>query len=180
MEEEKYMRRCIELAKNGLCNVPPNPMVGAVIVCNGRIIGEGYHIRCGEAHAEVNAIRSVKAESLLKHSTIYVSLEPCSHYGKNTSMTFEEAVSLADRIKEQVIGVPVKGRLIESLFIGPTNWNEMHVFMNICLQKGEDEAIDEFIGKSFSVYGRSVTYINPDLPRWDVIVLDDWEKTIYN
>ena len=56
----------------------------------------------------------------------------------------------------------------------------MHVFMNICLQKGEDEAIDEFIGKSFSVYGRSVTYINPDLPRWDVIVLDDWEKTIYN
>lgn len=99
---------------------------------------------------------------------------------KITSMTFEEAVSLVDRIKEQVIGVPVKGRLIESLFIGPTNWNEMHVFMNISLQKGEDEAISEFIGKSFSVYGRSVTYINPDLPRWDVTVLDDWEKTIYN
>ena len=82
MEEEKYMRRCIELAKNGLCNVPPNPTVGAVIVCDGRIIGEGYHVRCGEAHAEVNAIRSVKDESLLKRSTIYVSLEPCSHYGK--------------------------------------------------------------------------------------------------
>lgn len=82
MEEEKYIRRCIELAKNGLCNVSPNPMVGAVIVCDGRIIGEGYHIRCGEAHAEVNAIRSVKDESLLKHSTIYVSLEPCSHHGK--------------------------------------------------------------------------------------------------
>lgn len=82
MEEEKYMRRCIELAKNGLCNVSPNPMVGAVIVCDGRIIGEGYHIRCGDAHAEVNAIRSVKEVSLLKRSTIYVSLEPCSHYGK--------------------------------------------------------------------------------------------------
>ena len=82
MEEEKYMRRCIELAKNGLCNVAPNPMVGAVIVCDGRIISEGYHVRCGEAHAEVNAIRSVKDESLLKRSTIYVSLEPCSHYGK--------------------------------------------------------------------------------------------------
>ena len=82
MEEEKYMRRCIELAKNGLCNVAPNPMVGAVIVCDGCIIGEGYHVRCGEAHAEVNAIRSVKDESLLKRSTIYVSLEPCSHYGK--------------------------------------------------------------------------------------------------
>ena len=82
MEEEKYMRRCIELAKNGQCNVAPNPMVGAVIVCDGHIIGEGYHIRCGEAHAEVNAIRSVKDESLLSRSTIYVSLEPCSHYGK--------------------------------------------------------------------------------------------------
>ncbi|WP_294472454.1 bifunctional diaminohydroxyphosphoribosylaminopyrimidine deaminase/5-amino-6-(5-phosphoribosylamino)uracil reductase RibD [uncultured Bacteroides sp.] len=82
MEEEKYMRRCIELAGNGLCNVAPNPMVGAVIVCDGRIIGEGYHVRCGEAHAEVNAIRSVKDETLLRRSTIYVSLEPCSHYGK--------------------------------------------------------------------------------------------------
>ncbi len=82
MEEEKYMERCIQLARNGLCNVSPNPMVGAVIVCDGRIIGEGYHIKCGQAHAEVNAIRSVKDESLLKRSTIYVSLEPCSHYGK--------------------------------------------------------------------------------------------------
>lgn len=80
--DEKYIRRCIELASNGLCNAAPNPMVGAVIVHNGRIIGEGYHARCGEGHAEVNAIRSVKDESLLKESTIYVSLEPCSHYGK--------------------------------------------------------------------------------------------------
>lgn len=82
MEEEKYMRRCIQLAQNGLCNAAPNPMVGAVIVCDGKIIGEGYHVRCGEAHAEVNAIRSVKDSTLLKRSTIYVSLEPCSHYGK--------------------------------------------------------------------------------------------------
>lgn len=82
MVEEKYMRRCIQLAQNAMCSAAPNPMVGAVIVWNGKIIGEGYHIRCGEAHAEVNAIRSVKDPSLLKHSTIYVSLEPCSHYGK--------------------------------------------------------------------------------------------------
>lgn len=80
--DEKYIRRCIELASNGQCNAAPNPMVGAVIVHKGRIIGEGYHIRCGEGHAEVNAIRSVKDENLLKDSTIYVSLEPCSHYGK--------------------------------------------------------------------------------------------------
>ena len=81
-KDEKYIARCIQLAKNGLCNAAPNPMVGAVIVHKDTIIGEGYHIRCGEAHAEVNAIRSVKDESLLKESTIYVSLEPCSHYGK--------------------------------------------------------------------------------------------------
>ena len=80
--DEKYISRCIELAKNGLCNTAPNPIVGAVIVYKGRIIGEGYHIRCGEAHAEVNAINSVKDQSLLKEATIYVSLEPCSHYGK--------------------------------------------------------------------------------------------------
>ena len=81
-ENEKYMRRCIQLAANGLCRTAPNPMVGAVVVCDGRIIGEGYHVRCGEAHAEVNAIRSVADPSLLRRSTLYVSLEPCSHYGK--------------------------------------------------------------------------------------------------
>lgn len=81
-KDEKYIARCIQIAQNGLCNAAPNPMVGAVIVHNDTIIGEGYHIRCGEAHAEVNAIRSVKDERLLKESTIYVSLEPCSHFGK--------------------------------------------------------------------------------------------------
>ena len=80
--EEKYMVRCIELAKKGVGNVAPNPMVGAVVVYNGRIIGEGYHRKFGEAHAEVNAIASVRDEALLRDSTIYVSLEPCSHYGK--------------------------------------------------------------------------------------------------
>ena len=80
--EVKYMWRCIQLARCGAVGAPPNPMVGAVIVHNGKIIGEGYHRRCGGPHAEVNAIRSVRDESLLKESTIYVSLEPCSHYGK--------------------------------------------------------------------------------------------------
>ena len=80
--DNKYMKRCIQLAMNGLGSVSPNPMVGAVIVCDDKIIGEGYHRKCGEAHAEVNAINSVKDQSLLKRSTIYVSLEPCSHYGK--------------------------------------------------------------------------------------------------
>lgn len=82
--DEQYIRRCIQLAKNGRMSTAPNPMVGAVVVCDGRIIGEGYHVRCGEAHAEVNALASVRPadEALLPQSTIYVSLEPCSHYGK--------------------------------------------------------------------------------------------------
>ena len=80
--DEKYMMRCIQLAQNGKLGAAPNPMVGAVVVCDGRIIGEGYHAKCGEAHAEVNAINSVKNESLLRRSTLYVSLEPCAHYGK--------------------------------------------------------------------------------------------------
>ena len=84
MNDELYMRRCLQLAANGIQGARPNPMVGAVIVADGRIIGEGYHVRYGEGHAEVNAFASVKSEdeSLLKDATIYVSLEPCAHYGK--------------------------------------------------------------------------------------------------
>jgi diaminohydroxyphosphoribosylaminopyrimidine deaminase/5-amino-6-(5-phosphoribosylamino)uracil reductase len=80
--QEKYIKRCIELARNGFGTTYPNPMVGSVIVYEDRIIGEGWHKKAGEPHAEVNAIRSVKDKSLLKKATIYVSLEPCSHFGK--------------------------------------------------------------------------------------------------
>ncbi|QIA07147.1 bifunctional diaminohydroxyphosphoribosylaminopyrimidine deaminase/5-amino-6-(5-phosphoribosylamino)uracil reductase RibD [Draconibacterium halophilum] len=79
--EEKYMARCIELARLGAGHVSPNPMVGCVIVYNNTIIGEGYHQKHGQAHAEVNAINSVTDAEKLKESTIYVSLEPCAHYG---------------------------------------------------------------------------------------------------
>ncbi len=81
-EQEKYIKRCIQLAKNGLGTTYPNPMVGSVIVHNDTIIGEGWHQKSGEPHAEVNAINAVKDKSLLKEATIYVSLEPCSHFGK--------------------------------------------------------------------------------------------------
>lgn len=79
---EKYLKRCIQLAKNGLGTTYPNPLVGSVIVHENQIIGEGWHQKAGEPHAEVNAIKSVKNKSLLSKSTIYVSLEPCSHFGK--------------------------------------------------------------------------------------------------
>lgn len=76
------MHRCLQLAALGKGFVAPNPMVGAVIVHNGKIIGEGFHRAYGQAHAEVNAINAVASPDLLKASTLYVNLEPCSHYGK--------------------------------------------------------------------------------------------------
>lgn len=86
------MHRCIQLAEKGLGSVNPNPMVGSVIVCDGQIIGEGYHQKYGEAHAEVNAINAVLAyypngEELLKRSSIYINLEPCAHFGKTPPCT---------------------------------------------------------------------------------------------
>ena len=82
-----YMRRCIELAATAAGYTAPNPVVGAVIVCDGRIIGEGFHRQYGEPHAEVNAIRSVRDTKLLERSTLYVNLEPCSHHGHTPPCT---------------------------------------------------------------------------------------------
>lgn len=82
MTDEIYMKRCIDLAKNAVGHTYPNPLVGSVIVHNGLIIGEGFHQKAGENHAEINAVNSVKNKALLKEATIYVSLEPCAHFGK--------------------------------------------------------------------------------------------------
>lgn len=80
--DEFYMQRCLELAEMGKGAVAPNPMVGSVIVCDGKVIGEGHHQAYGGPHAEVHAIQSVKEPELLLRSTLYVNLEPCAHYGK--------------------------------------------------------------------------------------------------
>ena len=125
MNDEKYMRRCIQLAENGIQGARPNPMVGAVIVAPSlkeraggeTIIGEGYHVRCGEGHAEVNAFASVKDESLLKDATIYVSLEPCAHYGKTPPCA---DLIIKKGVKRVVVGcidpfAEVKGRGIERI-----------------------------------------------------------------
>ncbi|MBS1571981.1 MAG: bifunctional diaminohydroxyphosphoribosylaminopyrimidine deaminase/5-amino-6-(5-phosphoribosylamino)uracil reductase RibD [Bacteroidetes bacterium] len=82
MDYQFYMKRCIQLAQKALGETYPNPLVGSVIVHNDRIIGEGYHKKAGEAHAEINAINSVQNKELLKEATIFVSLEPCAHHGK--------------------------------------------------------------------------------------------------
>ena len=126
--DEFYMRRCLQLARNGRQNAKPNPMVGAVIVTNlksqisnlnTRIIGEGYHARCGEGHAEVNAFASVKAEDepLLKEATMYVSLEPCSHFGKTPPCA---DLIIKKGVKRVVVGcidefAEVQGRGIKKL-----------------------------------------------------------------
>lgn len=116
-QHNKYMNRCIRLAKKGFGKVSPNPMVGAVIVYKNKIIGEGYHQKYGEPHAEVNAINSVKDKSLLKYSCIYVSLEPCSHYGKTPPCA---DLIIRNKIPEVIIGSTdpnpkVKGRGIKKL-----------------------------------------------------------------
>lgn len=115
-----YMRRCLQLARCGLLTTSPNPMVGAVIVSeDGRIIGEGYHIRCGEGHAEVNAFASVKPVDgpLLSKSTMYVSLEPCSHYGRTPPCA---DLIVSKGVRRVVVGcvdpfAKVKGRGIQKL-----------------------------------------------------------------
>jgi diaminohydroxyphosphoribosylaminopyrimidine deaminase/5-amino-6-(5-phosphoribosylamino)uracil reductase len=122
VQHEIFMRRCLELAELGAGLVSPNPMVGAVVVHDGKIIGEGYHQKYGEAHAEVNAIGQViarfdNAAELLKQSTIYVSLEPCAHYGKTppcADLIIKHQISLV------VVGtrdpfVQVDGKGIEKL-----------------------------------------------------------------
>ena len=129
--DELYMRRCLQLARCGRQNAKPNPMVGAVIVApyvkgdsqstsfSTKVIGEGYHARCGEGHAEVNAFASVKAEDepLLKEATLYVSLEPCSHYGKTPPCA---DLIIMKGVKRVVVGcidefAEVRGRGIKKL-----------------------------------------------------------------
>ena len=79
---EKYIKRCIEIAKNGLGTTRPNPMVGSIIVHKNKIIGEGFTSAYGGHHAEINAINAVIDKSLLQFATLYVTLEPCNHHGK--------------------------------------------------------------------------------------------------
>jgi diaminohydroxyphosphoribosylaminopyrimidine deaminase/5-amino-6-(5-phosphoribosylamino)uracil reductase len=121
--DEFYMQRCLDLAKLGIGKVSPNPMVGCVIVHEDRIIGEGYHQKFGEAHAEVNAVNAVFAEygdeatALLKNAIFYVSLEPCAHFGKTPPCA---DLLVKHEVKKVVIGnrdpfAAVNGKGIEKL-----------------------------------------------------------------
>jgi diaminohydroxyphosphoribosylaminopyrimidine deaminase/5-amino-6-(5-phosphoribosylamino)uracil reductase len=98
-----FMKRCLELASKAEGSTYPNPMVGSVIVHNGKIIGEGFHLKAGGPHAEVNAINSVSDKSKLKDSTLYVNLEPCSHFGKTPPCA---DLIIANSVPRVVIGTP--------------------------------------------------------------------------
>jgi len=115
--DEFYMQRCLQLAKNASGHTFPNPLVGSVVVWQDRIIGEGWHQKAGEPHAEVRALNAVKDKSLLSEATVYVNLEPCSHYGKTPPCA---DLLVSSGIKRVVIGAldsnaVVSGRGVEKL-----------------------------------------------------------------
>lgn len=130
-----FMERCLQLARKGEGFTKPNPMVGAVIVHNGRIIGEGFHRQFGGAHAEVNAIAAVKQKELLEESTLYVSLEPCAHQGKTPPCVL---LIVAKKIPRVVVATvdpnpKVSGKGIEIL-----QQNGVEVTVGVC----QEEAIE--------------------------------------
>ncbi len=128
---EKYIKRCIQLAKNGLGTTYPNPMVGAVIVHNNTIIGEGWHQKAGESHAEVHAINAVKNKELLKESSIYVNLEPCSHYGKTPPCS---DLIVRSKIPKVVIGALDTNSLVEGKGVEHLKKNGCEVVVGVLEQ----------------------------------------------
>ena len=128
MDDIKFMKRCIALASKGIGYTYPNPLVGSVIVHNNKIVGEGYHAKYGESHAEVNAINSVANKELLGESTLYVNLEPCNHYGKTPPCT--EAI-INNNIKRIVIGSRDPNRLVNGSGIDKLRSNGCDVVVGV-------------------------------------------------
>ena len=137
------MGRCIELASKNIGYTYPNPLVGSVIVCDNKIIGEGSHEKYGESHAEVNAINSVEDKRLLKNSTLYVNLEPCNHYGKTPPCT--EAI-INNNIKKVVIGSQDPNKLVNGSGIEKLRSSGCNVSVGIM-----DKECDE-LNKRFFTY----------------------------
>ena len=130
-----YMQRCFQLAEKGLGYVAPNPMVGCVIVHEGAIIGEGYHQKYGEVHAEVNAIASVKDKNLLAESTLYVNLEPCSHYGKTPPCS---DLLIAHKLKRVVVSCLDSNPLVAGTGIAKLRKAGIEVFTGVLEAEGRN------------------------------------------
>lgn len=134
MTDQQYMRRALQLARGGEGRTAPNPMVGAVVVARGRIIGEGFHHTFGGPHAEVNAIRSVNDADrpLLKEATIYVTLEPCSHYGKTPPCA---KLIIDTGIPNVVVGAPDPNPLVAGRGIRMLREAGIEVTENVLLEE---------------------------------------------
>lgn len=128
LEDDFLMGRCLDLASKGIGMTSPNPMVGAIIVSNNKIIGEGYHKSYGEAHAEVQAINSVKNKRLLKGSTLYVNLEPCNHFGKTPPCT---DLIIKKEISKVVIGTYDPNPKVSGKGINKLIKNKVEVKVNV-------------------------------------------------
>lgn len=131
--DEDFMRRAFELAENGKGHVSPNPLVGCVIVHNGRIIGEGWHMKYGGDHAEVNAVNSIQNRSLLMESTVYVNLEPCSHFGKTPPCA---DMLVMEKVKQVVISNLDPHPLVDGKGIRKLQEAGIKVRVGICEKEG--------------------------------------------
>lgn len=157
--DKMYMARCLELAQNGQGNVAPNPMVGALIVHKNQIIGEGYHIKHGDAHAEINAINSVKDKSLLKESTLYLSLEPCSHFGKTPPCT------------DTILSVGIPRIVIASMDVNP---KVMGRGIEILRKAGREVVVGVMEEEALDLNRRFVTFHTKKRP----YIIIKWAQTL--
>ena len=135
--DELYMRRVLELAEQGKDQVAPNPMVGCIIVKDDSIIGEGWHQEYGKAHAERNAIDSVKDPSQIPGSTVYVNLEPCSHFGKTPPCS---DILIRNKVKRVVISNIDPNPLVDGG--GIKKLQEAGIEVNVGILKEESEALN--------------------------------------
>ncbi len=166
-----YIKRCIELAKKGIPNAFPNPLVGAVLVYSNKIIAEGYHEKYGSPHAEINCINQLKDKSLLKKSTLYISLEPCSHFGKTPPC----ANAIIDAgIKKVVVGCRDFSKKVNGKGIELLKNNNIEVIENVI----EEECI-KLNEKFFAIQKNNFPYI---ILKWaqskDNFIGNENEKTI--
>lgn len=151
MDDEKYMQRCLDLARMGQGNTGINPMVGAIIVYNGKIIGEGYHKKFGDRHAEANAINSIKDKSVLEKSTLYVNLEPCSHSGKTPPCS---ELIIRYNIPRLVISTIDPNSIVSGKGVAQLKSNSVKVKVGIL----EKEAV-KLNKRFFTYYGKNRPYI---------------------
>lgn len=128
-DHNKYMQRCIYLAEKGLGLTYPNPLVGAIIIYNNKIIGEGFHVKSGNTHAEVIAIQSVKNKKLLSKSTLYINLEPCNHFGKTSPCT---DFIIKHHIPKVIIGIKDPNTIINGKGIKKLKSLGVKVIIGIC------------------------------------------------